>query len=547
MVSMFVLLAATGALAPSDEIRLMAPEVGVRTVATVPATGDCSAVRVDVPIWDVQEMWMPSWLVPRQDRKWALGATSAPQADVPFVAYFNEAGRNAFAIGADVLTWDTRIESKINQEKGVWEVTLRVVAGAGGTLRPFAVTLDRRDCDWQRAFADWRVSLGYPRRNYPDAAWKPVYCTWYAVHAALTQDWVERMAALAADLGFRTFILDDGWSYDEAKRVNPETLATWYRDTGTWDSFSRRKFPDFKAHRARMRALGLKYLVWVAPYFVGTRSEAYAKGGFAAKGLVPFEGNVLADPLDGAFMGSVDDQLVRLLKTADLDGLKIDFLDAIPPSVERPRGVASFAYVSQLMAKLRAVRPDGLFEFRQSYATPLMASLATQFRAGDVPFEWLANLLRIAQVRVMMGDGVPIHADPICWADCETPDNVNRHFLATMAGVPMLSMDLERLSSASRATVRRWLAFYATHVEAFQRTGAWHVEYRNGGVAAITATRDDEALLIANDPAWAVRLARQFVGKRLIVLNLTYETLDLGGGFRVPPAEAGTRGFGKSL
>ena len=324
------------------------------------------------------------------------------------------------------------------------------------------MTLDRRAVAWTTALADWRDALGYAKGRYPEAAWRPVYCTWYAAHAALAQDWVEEQARLAADLGFGTFILDDGWSYDERKRVNPSTIVDWYRDTGKWDAFSSAKFPDFKAHRERMRATGLKYMVWVAPYFVGSRSPIYAKYADRFTGQAPFEGNVLADPGDGVLMGAVGDQLVSLLSGADLDGLKIDFLDYIKPSVDRPRGGASLGFVTNLVARLRAVKPDCLIEFRQSYANPLTASLATQFRAGDVPFEWLDNLMRIAQIRLQMGDGVPVHADPICWSDTETADNIRRHFLAAMAGVPMLSMDLRKLTPAQKALVRRALDFYRT-------------------------------------------------------------------------------------
>ena len=521
------------------DIRMKAPAEGARDVVTIDPKGDDRVtVRIDVPARDVQEMWMPSWLVPRQGRKWWITAESAPQGDIPYVAYFNTAGRNAFSIGAASLGWDTRIASRINQEAGTWEVTITVVAGPEGRLAPFAVTMDRRPVGWTDALADWRGSLNLPKADYPDAAWKPVYCSWYAVHAALTQAWVERTAGIASALGFKTFVLDDGWSYDEMKRVNPETIKTWYRDTGTWDAFSKAKFPDFRRHRERMRALGLKYLVWVSPYFVGTRSEPYRRGGFDKRGDKPFEGNVLADPTDRAFMDSVDGQLVRLVKEADLDGLKIDFLDAVPPSVEKPRGAATLAHVERLMKKLRAVRPDGLFEFRQNYATPLTAHLATQFRAGDVPFEWLANFLRLVQIRVTMGDGVPIHADPIFWSATETPDNVNRHFLAAMAGVPMLSMDLEKMSEAERGTVRRWLGFYSAHVERFHRAGAWRADYKNGGVAAISATLGDEAFVIVNDADFVPRLSRRLAGRKLTAANLTYETVDFGNGVTVPAADA---------
>ena len=519
------------------DVRLEAPAQGTRAVTTVDPGGEARVVvRIDVPACDVQEMWMPAWKAPRQERKWRTGEVSAPQCDMPYVGYFNAAGRNSFSIGAASLEWDTEIVSKLNQEKGAWEVAVTVAAGPGGALRPFAVTLDRRTVGWTEALADWRDSLGLAKGTYPEAAWKPVYCSWYAVHAAVTQDWTERTAALAADLGFRTFILDDGWSYDEAKRVNPETLETWYRDTGRWDVFSKRKFPDFRAHRERMRALGLNYLVWVAPYFVGTRSEAFVRGGFGERGLEPSEGAVLADPTDRKFLDSVDGQLVRLLKECDLDGLKIDFLDAVLPSVEKPRGSASLAYMRELMAKLRAVKPNGLFEFRQNYATPLTAPLATQFRAGDVPFEWLSNLMRIAQIRLAMGDKVPIHADPIFWSDAETDDNVARHFLAAMAGVPMLSIDLERLTQERRETVRRYLRLYETRIARFHREGHWDVLFRNGGLAGVTSVLPDEALVIVNDTASAPDLFAGLGPRKLTVLNLGFRPVTLPDGRTVAPA-----------
>ena len=515
------------------------PAAGSRDVVSVdPAGDDTVTVSFEVPISDIQQMWTPDLKQPFQDRKWWIVKDSAPQCDMPYLAFFNMAEENRFSFGSASLEWDSRIESKINQEKGVYCVRLTVVAGPKGRLKPFKVTLDRRPVVWTRALSDWRDSLAYPKGTYPEAAWRPVYCSWYAVHAAVTQDWTERTAAIAADLGFGTFILDDGWSYDEAKRVNPETIKTWYRDVGEWTAFSKAKFPDFRAHRERMRKLGLKYIVWTAPYFIGTRSPAFAKWGCDRRPGKPFEGNVLTDITDGAMMSSVTEQLVTLLRTADLDGLKLDFFDYVKPSVDEPRGAASLEYIGELMRRLREVKPDGVFEFRQSYATPVMAQFGTQFRAGDVPFEWLSNLMRIAQIRITMGDGVPVHADPIFWSDGETDDNVDRHFMAAMAGVPMLSMDLEKMSAERRARVRGWLGYYARHVEKFQRGGKWDVAYRNGGLAYVIARLGDETLAVVNDADAFGKAAGALDAKKAVVLNLGFADLVLPGGVRVGRAKA---------
>ena len=58
----------------------------------------------------------------------------------------------------------------------------------------------------------------------------------------------------------------------------------------------------------------------------------------------------------------------------------------------------------------------------------------------------MLNLRRIAHIRLALGDGVPVHADPAYWPADELPVNISRHFIAMMAGVPMLSVELSDLS-----------------------------------------------------------------------------------------------------
>ena len=528
---------AAGMLAAGG-VGLDVPGEGGRSVSTVdPGNGERCLVSFSVPIVDIQQLWTPDMALPLVRRKWWLSKVSAPQSSMPCIAYFNLAERNKLFFGAEALEWDCLVESKINQEKGVYDVRLTVAAGKGRKLKPFAVTIDRRDVPWTEAVGEWRQSLSYRRGTYPDGAWKPAFCSWYAAHASVSAEWVESTAAIAADLGFGTFILDDGWSYDESKRVNPETIKTWYRDVGRWDAFSAVKFPDFRRHRERMRSLGLNYVVWVAPYFLGTRSKAFRRWGYDRMPDVKIvEGNALTDIEDKAMMESVTLQLERLMRNCDLDGLKVDFVDYVPPSVETPHGARTLEYVSDMMKRLRKVRPDGLFEFRQNYATPATAGLATQFRAGDVPFEWLDNLLRVAQIRLTMGDGVPIHSDPIYWADAETDENVARHFMAAMAGVPMLSMDLAKLPPPRREAVRRWIGLYNDRIVPFHRNGKWRAFYRNGGLVGLVATLPGKSFVIVNDTGWFGDLKSACCNGELVVFNLGFEPVALGDGTVVPPA-----------
>lgn len=521
------------------DIALNVPKEGDLSVQTVDPNGqDIVAVTFDVPAADIQQLWMPKDKKPFLERKWWISAKSSSMHNMPYIAFFNLAEINRFSFGAEALEWDCELSSKINQEKGVYTVRLVVVADSSCKLRPFKVTLDRRGVKWTEALKDWRESLSYEKWRSLDAAWKPAFCSWYAVHADFNQDWVERTAAIAAKMGFGTFILDDGWSYDEAKRVNPKDIVEWYRDTGRWDAFSVRKFPDFKAHRERMRQLGMKYIVWVAPHFVGTRSEAFRKWHKVLSDQKPFEGNVLADVTNKAMMDEITGQLVRLMKEADLDGLKVDFLDYIAPSVTKPRSCYNLKFVRNLMSELKSIKPDGVFEFRQSYATPLTVSLGTQFRAGDVPFEWLCNIMSIAQIRLTIGDRIPIHADPIYWSKYENRDNISRHFMAAMAGVPMLSMDLESMPEDQRQEVEKWLKLYSERIESFQRFGKWDVSYRNGTLSSVTSVCGNDALVIVVEPgASTAALNDALSGKKAIVFNLAYDPVKICG-VTVEPAKA---------
>ena len=527
-----------GAKRVSETVSIAVPDAGKRSVVAVePEREDRCTLSFKVPIADIQQLWTPDMIAPFLGRKWWISKPSAPQSSMPCISYFNLAERNRFFVGANALEWDCQLDSKINQEQGVYDVKLTVVAGAGRKLKSFSVTIDRRDVVWTDAVDDWRNSLQYERGTYPSSAWEPAYCTWYAVHAAVNAKWVEATAAIASDLGFGTFILDDGWSYDEAKRVNPDTIKTWYRDVGTWDAFSSVKFPNFRQHRERMRKYGLNYVVWVAPYFLGARSSSFKEWGYDNRTDVEVvEGNALVDVRNRPMMEKVTQQLCRLMRDYELDGLKVDFLDYIKPSVEKPNGASAHEYVSDLMKKLREIRPNGVFEFRQSYATPVTAALATQFRAGDVPFEWLDNIRRIAQIRLTMGDGVPVHSDPIYWSDSETEENIDRHFMAAMAGVPMLSIGLEEMSPQRREVVKKWIRFYKEKIVKFHTEGKWRVFYRNGGFVGIASVLKGKTFAIVNDPDGFEAMRTVCEADDLIVFNLGFKPLTLSNGVVVSPA-----------
>ena len=156
--------------------------------------------------------------------------------------------------------------------------------------------------------------------------------------------------------------------------------------------------------------------------------------------------------------------------------------------MNNPNGRDTLHLIKKLTGALRENDPDSLIEFRQAYATLATMPYATQFRAGDVPFDWMLNFARLVTIRLCMGDNIPIHADPAYWATGESPENIARHMISTLVGVPMLSMDLEKFSSQEKLIVSYWIGFYNQHRDLLNH-GHWEFMF---------GCRDIDGAIVAN-------------------------------------------------
>ncbi len=479
-------------------------------------------LKINIPIIDIQSYWIPENRIPENRIPWNIETKSSAQRNFPFIAFFNSEQQNRCSVGLSNLKDDTVIRAKMNQESCNYEITIDIAVNS--KTKPFQIIINRRNQPWTKCLNDWRKALKMPLPDFPVAAWQPVFCSWYAVHAAVTQPWLEQNAKLAAELGFGTLIVDDGWCFDEMKRVAPSTIGNWYEMIGDWE-MSTQKFPDFTTHVERVRALGLNYMLWVTPILIGAKSKLYQE----IKDCVSadyHEGCYRFDPIHEDAGKLIIEKISRLMKDYPLDGLKIDFLDDVPTNPERPRGQETHNFIAALSKAIRAHKDDALIEFRQSYATIGMLPFATQFRAGDVPFDFMDNFHRLAQIRVSVGDGVPVHADPAYWHPNETPENISRHLIASLLGVPMLSMDLAKISKTEKTIISNWLKFYQKHLDTF-KNGQWDVKYRNGAVSWVTVFSRNELIVFMNDTwgfAEALRDFDDFKGE-IIFLNLSAENM----------------------
>jgi len=480
-------------------------------------------LKFSISVADVHSYWYSFMTAPGERIPWNMEADFAGQRGMPFITFFNMAGTNKFAAGFCGCDCDNRFSGKMNQETGKYDISWEI--SSPDPIPDFIFWFDRVATPWQEAIARWRAHLPDLVCTFSAYSWYPVFCTWYAVHGAVTQSWCAKTAAKAAELGFGTFILDDGWCYPDMKRVCPKNISSWYEKIGDW-KFDPVKFPDFGSHVKEVRKLGMKYLVWVAPYLIGLKSAMHRKLEKIPGAIIPgaLEGYEKLDPGNAKAAKPILDLMEDLMTRWDLDGLKVDFLDQIHPDVDSPHAEACCRFTEELSRRIRKHNPDAMIEFRQSYAVPRMLRCGTQFRAGDAPFDFLLNLRRIAHIRLALGDHIPVHADPAYWPADELPVNISRHFIAMMAGVPMLSVELADLSPEAEAICRFWISFYRKNLIWFQKSGHWEFDYSGGQLGCVTAKTVRSELAIVVDPCRVPKIT-----KPGYLLNLSYAPLTVPG------------------
>ena len=341
------------------------------------------------------------------------------------------------------------------------------------------VRLDRRDAFWGdavREASDWiGRTAGFTPADVPAAARDPLYSTWYAywqdVHAAD----LEKEAKLAAELGMKTMILDDGWQKVASK--------TFYSATGDWMPVASR-FPDMKAHVDAVHKAGLKYMLWLSVPYVGDESQAWSR--FADK-MIKTHGSQspgkvgVLDPRFPEVRDYLIATYVRAVRDWGFDGLKLDFIDqftlpAVDPAVKQNYAGRDFKSMPEavdrlmrdVLARLKEINPDVLIEFRQHYMGPAIRQYGNMIRAADCPADPQANRKRIADLRLTSGE-TAVHADMLVWNADEQPEGAARPILNALFGVIQYSMVLQTLPRPHQGVIRHWLAFTEAHRATLQK------------------------------------------------------------------------------
>ncbi|MFD7730240.1 glycoside hydrolase family 36 protein [Kitasatospora phosalacinea] len=433
-----------------------APDVRLRIEWQLPCTG---ATGYWTPGTDSR--WLPpSWALPRE-------ASLPKGAPVGSLVGSGDAALCTFAVG--------ELVRPVTIGEGAVEETGRYSWWVEQDGPRLALRLDlsgRHFADTVRESAAWWGTLA-PTRPVPDRAFEPVFCTWYALHLAMTSADVERLAELAAPLGFRSLIVDDGWQTDERTRS--------YATTGDWQP-APHDFPDFAGHVRRIQALGLTYLLWHAIPFVGDRSGAAERLAGHTLAHLPLLETFLLDPRSATVRAHQVERLAAAVEQHGVDGLKIDFVDTFarrpaPGAAGTASPEADCATVAEgvqkllaaLDARLRATRPDVLVEHRQDYVGPGLWPYATMVRATDCPHNAVENRVRTADLRLTAGP-LAVHADPLTWHPRESPEQIAVLLQSVLFATAQVSVDLTAQNAEQLTALAFWLSVMKEHRNLLQRS-----------------------------------------------------------------------------
>ena len=391
-----------------------------------------------------------------------------------------------------------------------------------------SVMVDRRGgafAETVREATDWIVKVnGFKVAHAPDAAFDPLYSTWYAYLQDVNAAPLEAEACEASALGMKTMILDDGWQKDDS--------ATFYSAVGDWMPVKRR-FPDMKAHVDAVHSAGLKYMLWLAVPYVGDESKAFTrfKGKYLkVRGEKSPGKSAIFDPRFPEVREYLISTYERVVGEWGFDGVKLDFIDSFKVAGDDPAVAENYAgrdyrevplavdrLMRDVLTRLRAINPDVLVEFRQSYMGPAVLQYGNMMRAWDCPADPCANRRRICDLR-LTSQSIAVHSDMLVWSKDETPEGAALPILNALFSTIQYSMVLAKINPEHKRIIRHWIEFSRRHRDALLK-GRFTPHHAENGYTWIEGESASERVVASYSQDVVVRSGA--ADKPVILVNAT--------------------------
>ena len=479
------------------------------------------------PAKDIQAHWHPAAWFNRigmydWQRNDGKGYFSSGTNDAPVFSLFNTAGENRLTFAASEILYPVYMNAGIDERKMTFDCFVSIFDIPTKPIKDYTVMLrlDTRAIKYYKAIDDvqnwWQKTSGFVANEAGDAATLPLYSTWYSYHQVVSAAEVEKELELAAEIGCKVVITDDGWQTDI------DGANDYY---GDWEP-GPKTFPDLKAHIAKAQAMGFKYMMWYALPFVGEKSRAYADYKDKLLYYVPWARSWVLDPRYPEIRRHIIQTYIDAIKEYNVDGFKLDFIDRFNTrdaknapykegmdykSVEE----AADVLMTDIMTSLKAVKPDILIEFRQHYIGPLMRKYGNMLRAHDCPYASIENRMKILDVRTLSGN-TAVHSDMVIWNYSEPVEAAALQIENVIFSVPQVSVRLAEISDSQRKMVKFLLKVYVENRDVLLR-GELDMQNPEQYYTRVSATTNDKQFVALYNDMPAILADKA----KIIVMNAT--------------------------
>lgn len=422
------------------------------------------SVKWDFPSIDITAFWNPNISVDKVSY-YRNQVTSRASSYAPVSVFINARDMNRFAFACSDALNKVSFRSYLREEDARFYCEVVFFDEKIPPLDEYKVQIriDTRNIPYFKALDDvskwWAQMEDYTPAPVPDFAKWPVYSTWYSFHQNLNADDIASECKIAQTLGFDAVIVDDGWQTLDDQRG--------YAFTGDWEPV---RIPDMKGFVQRIHGLGMKFLLWYSLPFVGEDSKNYQR--FRGKYLTYWEGQgaYVLDPRYPEVREFIINTYETALKEWDLDGFKLDFIARFAAdeqtvlTASQGRDYASIneavdKLMTDVMSRLRALKPDILIEFRQPYIGPLMRKYGNMFRATDCPNMAVTNRARTTDIRLLCGN-TAVHSDMLMWHAEDSVETAALQILNILFSVPQLSVRLDQIPDDHLEMVKFWIEYW---------------------------------------------------------------------------------------
>lgn len=417
------------------------------------------------PILDIAGRWHPTCRFDRSLRAdWSYGEKSMSAVSAPIIAFYSEDGKNRGTFAVSEALKEVRMNLGVHEEDGTMKCVVTISTGAlAEDYYEVSILSDYRDVAYEKSIREvakwWEEDCGFTPAYVPEDAKDPMYSFWYSYHQVFTDEEVEAECRRAAELGFKTVIVDDGWQTDDENRG--------YAFCGDWEP-TPKKIRNMKEHVAKVHDMGLKYLLWFSVPYVGFHSEMWKK---CHDKVIAVDNEQKAGILDIRYpevRNYLKNIYINAVKEWGLDGLKLDFIDEFHEGADTPKPndemdcvclqVALDKLLNETMEELKKINKEILIEFRQRYVGPAIRQYGNMLRVGDCPESGLTNRVASVDLRLLSGQ-TAVHSDPIVWHRDEKPEIAALQIVDSLFTTMQFSVRLDQLSEEQKVMVQNYMAF----------------------------------------------------------------------------------------